>query len=362
MGVSTGLRPGFSPSYDLAQLLGGEGKFKSAMMVGSLRYGATLVSEKLLVGFTWLQEGTHYPMHAHHAAEVYQVLCGTASWGLTQHHLAPVSPGEYLYHPPATPHTIHVPPDEALLAIYAWTGHTSGSFWFADPGLATKYLPCLATVQEEANQGNNTENTNNTENKNNTENTNNIEKQFDELAEDYEAVIRAWGYNMPEIVAARLEELVGSLAGLEVVDVCCGSGLVAEALRARGVNHATGLDISANMLELAQQRGVYSSTIQADANDPLPVLDAECDIVVCVGGTKFLQPQTMDEWLRIVKKGGLVAFTHVADIADAWKKHEKEKEDLGQWERIWISDKLPYLPAVKITFWDYGKVHIYKKI
>merc|ERR1712080_437085 len=101
-------------------------------------------------------------------------------------------------------------------------------------------------------------------------------------------------------------------------------------------------------------------TIQADANDPLPVLDAECDIVVC-GGHQVLATSNNG---RVAKnrEEGRPSRIHPRSGHCRWKKHEKEKEDLGQWERIWISDKLPYLPAVKITFWDYGKVHIYKKI
>ena len=46
---------------DLDALLGGPGRFKSAMMVGLERYGASFISDELLVGLTWLAPGTFYP-------------------------------------------------------------------------------------------------------------------------------------------------------------------------------------------------------------------------------------------------------------------------------------------------------------
>ena len=32
------------------------------------------------------------------------------------------SPGDFIYHAPCLPHSIHVPLTEPLLTIYAWTG------------------------------------------------------------------------------------------------------------------------------------------------------------------------------------------------------------------------------------------------
>ena len=81
-----------------------------------------------------------------------------------------------------------------------------------------------------------------------------------------------------------------------------------------------------------------------------------------MGSTRFLQPSAMDEWLRIVKKGGLVAFTHIKHVVNQWQEHEKEKVEGRRWEKVWVSDNLPYLPGVRKPFWDYGKVHIYKKL
>ena len=96
----------------------------------------------------------------------------------------------------------------------------------------------------------------------------------------YEAVMRGWGYNLPEIVADKLRRLLGCLAGLRVLDLACGDGMVGAALRAMGADHITGMDISAKMLSRAAATGVYNTTTLVDIRKPLPSCDNWWDIVV----------------------------------------------------------------------------------
>lgn len=54
-----------------------------------------------------------------------------------------------------------------------------------------------------------------------------------------------------------------------VLDVGAGTGLVGEALAARGVGPIDGIDISPEMLAVARSKGVYRDLIEADLTEPL---------------------------------------------------------------------------------------------
>ena len=155
-------------------MLGGDDKFKSAMIVGSDLYGAQYLSDKLLVGLTWLAPGTQYPPHAHHAQEVYHVLIGSAAWGPTKDILEEKKPGTYIFHPSAMPHAIHVPKEDPLLAIYAWTGQIGGKFWFGDLECGKRFAGDVNNVDDPM-------------------------EYYNDMADSYEEVVRGWGYNMPEV-------------------------------------------------------------------------------------------------------------------------------------------------------------------
>ena len=156
-------------------MLGGEDKFKSAIIVGSAQYGAQFLSDKLLVGLTWLAPGTQYPTHAQHAHEVYHIRIGSAAWGPTHDTLEQKKPGSFIFHRSAMPHTIHVPESEPLLAIYAWTGQIGGKFWFGDSESGKKFAGGIINRVGDPRE------------------------YYDDLAGSYEEVVRGWGYNMPEV-------------------------------------------------------------------------------------------------------------------------------------------------------------------
>ena len=174
--LSSKLRPSYSAknSPSLSSLLGGNDRFKSAMIVGSAEYGAQYLSDKLLIGLTWLAAGTNYPPHAHHAQEVYHILQGPASWGPTKTSMEQKLPGEFLFHPSAQPHMISVQENEDLLAIYAWTGHINGKFWFGDLECGEKFAGDINSIGDPR-------------------------TYYENMALEYEEVVRGWGYNMPEV-------------------------------------------------------------------------------------------------------------------------------------------------------------------
>jgi len=304
----------------LEQLLGGADRFKSAMLVGTPDLGAQYHSDTLYVGLTWLAPGLRYPPHAHDANELYQVLSGEASWGPTASHMAVKTPGEFIHHPPCLPHSIHVPLTEPLLTIYAWTGQLNGRFWFGDTLCGEKFSKELKNVEDP--------------------------RQFyNEMAENYEEVVRGWGYNMPEMVAEKIAELVQSPKDTRVLDLGCGDGMVGRALRDRGFVTIHGMDLSPGMLAKAEARGIYSSLKEVDLLATLPLEDNAFPALTCVGTSTYLKPSVLKEWLRVTTVGAIIAFTHKTLVLDTWEKEQKELENQGLWKLVYRSPPLYYLPS-----------------
>lgn len=104
-----------------------------------------------------------------------------------------------------------------------------------------------------------------------------------------------------------------------VLDLGCGTGLTAGALKARMDVEIDGLDFSEEMLGRASGKGIYRRLIRADATKPLPVPDESYGGVVSSGlfthghvGAEALQPV-----LAATRTGGLLAFTIYATI---WRR------------------------------------------
>jgi SAM-dependent methyltransferase len=123
-------------------------------------------------------------------------------------------------------------------------------------------------------------------------------------------------------------EFVGALLdaaqvgpGMHVLDLCCGSGLVALAAARRGAP-ASGLDFSPKMLELARAAGTSLCFFEGDA-EQMPFGDAEYQAVVSNFGIHHVpRPRrAAAEAFRVLRPGGWFAVTTWAVPAEniAWK-------------------------------------------
>lgn len=113
--------------------------------------------------------------------------------------------------------------------------------------------------------------------------------------------------------AARLVEHAGITAGVRVLDVACGTGVVAvTAARQRAA--VTGLDLTPELLAEARENArIASVTIDWHEGDAeqLPFPDASFDVVVSQFGHIFApRPDVVTrEMLRVLKPGGTIAFS-----------------------------------------------------
>jgi len=192
------------------------------------------------------------------------------------------------------------------------------------------------------------------------------EKYYNNMADNYEETVRDWGYNMPQVVANTLERFLlddgVDVPSVKVLDLGCGDGLVGVELYKRSITKITGADISANMLAKANQRGVYSAILKRDLNEPLSLPEDRWDVITCVGTTTYLNPEILADWLKAVRVGGLIVFTTKKSFVEVWEKQSVELQESGKWEKVWISDPLPYLPNLRSFELEFAKIYVYRKI
>ncbi|GAA2058272.1 class I SAM-dependent methyltransferase [Williamsia deligens] len=111
-----------------------------------------------------------------------------------------------------------------------------------------------------------------------------------------------------EELVARAEDL-RPLAGLDVVDLACGTGSVARSAVRRGAR-VTGVDLTAELIEIARNSSPDAiGWLVADATDTgLP--DESADVVLSNMGIIFTAADpVLTEITRVLRSGGLLGFT-----------------------------------------------------
>jgi ubiquinone/menaquinone biosynthesis C-methylase UbiE len=136
-----------------------------------------------------------------------------------------------------------------------------------------------------------------------------LEAGAPELYERYlvPAIARLW--------AADLVERAAPKPGERVLDVACGTGIVARfAAATMATGHIVGLDINEGMLAVARSRsggpGPHIEWREASALD-LPFPDDSFDLILCQLGLQFFpdQPRALREMIRVLVPNGRLALS-----------------------------------------------------
>jgi SAM-dependent methyltransferase len=159
----------------------------------------------------------------------------------------------------------------------------------------------------------------------------------------------AWGvWQIPE---ADLHVL-GEVAGRDILELGCGAAQWSIAL-ARAGARPVGLDLSDRQLEHARRlmaaAGVSFPLIHASA-EAVPLPDAGFDIVFCDhGAMTFADPYlTVPEAARLLRPGGLFAFSHGSAIldlcwpADAERAGDRLVNDYFGLHRLTFPDEISF--------------------
>ena len=140
-----------------------------------------------------------------------------------------------------------------------------------------------------------------------------------EALEKFKAAQKAgWAHFAPlqtftTIPAGRLVEHAGIRSGMRVLDVACGTGVVAVTAARMGAR-VTGLDLTPELLEVARTNGRTAAVdIEWHEGDveQLPFADGTFDAVLSQFGHMFApRPEVaIAQMLRVLKPGGTIAFS-----------------------------------------------------
>jgi len=138
----------------------------------------------------------------------------------------------------------------------------------------------------------------------------------------------ATGYDKPAVRffrlgADHLVKFAGIKAGQSVLDIATGTGAAAiAAAHEVGVNGSVvGIDLARDMLRQAERNvnaaGLTNVDVREGDAEQLPFEDGTFDAVICASAIYFLPDMTagLREWKRVVKPGGVVAFSGYGDSA-----------------------------------------------
>lgn len=150
-------------------------------------------------------------------------------------------------------------------------------------------------------------------------------------------------YDRPSVL-----ELCGDVAGMRVLDACCGPGLYSAALVERGAQ-VLAFDASGPMVDLARRRlGAAAEVAQLVLGEALPFDDYTFDLVVCALAIHYVDDRAaaLSELHRVLRRGGAAVVSTQHPTADWLRKGgsyfdvvvetDVWRRDEGEWElRYW---------------------------
>nr|XP_040036772.1 LOW QUALITY PROTEIN: methyltransferase-like protein 27 [Gasterosteus aculeatus aculeatus] len=196
---------------------------------------------------------------------------------------------------------------------------------------------------------------------------------YNSWAESYDQDVAVLDYRAPSLAANIISSHFSSDREAAVVlDVACGTGLVARQMKSHGFGHFVGIDGSEAMLMMARDSGLYQDLKQAMlGEEPLPVQKDLFDVVVIVGALSIGQVSVgvIRELCKSTKPGGHVCMTTRSnrdnvDYKASLERELKQMEDEGLWTCLEVAEVEEWERAVSEDEEGYisGAVYLYKKL
>ncbi|XP_063299690.1 methyltransferase-like protein 27 isoform X2 [Pelobates fuscus] len=159
---------------------------------------------------------------------------------------------------------------------------------------------------------------------------------YDRWAQEYEEDVSVLEYNAPRLAAAVLAS--GCISNREsklVLDVACGTGLVAQELLRCGFRLFHGLDGSSRMMEMAQTKKLYQELKQCMlGQEPLPSTSGGLLCLTTRSNTSNLQYKAeLEHELAALQSLGLCDCITTQNI-EKWEKATSKQEVQGESDYI----------------------------
>ncbi|XP_047462667.1 methyltransferase-like protein 27 isoform X2 [Mugil cephalus] len=196
---------------------------------------------------------------------------------------------------------------------------------------------------------------------------------YNSWAENYDQDVAVLEYRAPSLAANCISSYFsGEREAAIVLDVACGTGLVAKQMKKHGFQHFVGVDGSQAMLEIAKGTALYQDLKQSLlGEDLLPVQwEGSFDVVVIVGALSVGQVPVgvVRDLCKSTKPGGYVCMTTRSNLDNQGYKAALEcelrkMEEEGLWTCVQVTEVEEWERAVAEQEDGYisGAVYLYRK-
>ncbi|XP_068600364.1 methyltransferase-like protein 27 [Brachionichthys hirsutus] len=195
---------------------------------------------------------------------------------------------------------------------------------------------------------------------------------YNSWANNYDTDMASAEYRPPLHAAKSINtHFSGDREAAVVLDVACGTGLLAKELKTKGFRHFVGIDGSKGMLELAKQTGLYRDLKQCLlGEDPLPVQWGVFDVVAIVGAliVGHVPVSVVREFCNFVKPGGYMCMTarnaqDSSDVKSALEHELKQMVEEGLITCVAVTEEKEWLKLSSGEGHgdDSGVVYLYRK-
>lgn len=134
-----------------------------------------------------------------------------------------------------------------------------------------------------------------------------VRRLYADWAASYDDEIAEAGYATPARVAAALRA-AGADPGEPILDFGCGTGISGAALKSAGFRVIDGLDVTPEMLALAEATGLYRRLATIGAQEAPPAVYATIAAIGVIGpGAAPLA--VLDRLVAALPEGGLLGFS-----------------------------------------------------
>ena len=140
--------------------------------------------------------------------------------------------------------------------------------------------------------------------------TNDSRALYASWAATYDKEVQKNGYVTPKRIANALKDVVTNQSDF-ILDYGCGTGLSGYALQAVGFENIDGLDVSQEMVRLAEKKSIYRNLKVFDPSTEIPVDSNQYKIITAIGviGAGAAPLQVFDSLFALLPQNGLLAFS-----------------------------------------------------
>ena len=190
--------------------------------------------------------------------------------------------------------------------------------------------------------------------------TNDSRELYASWASTYDNEVQKNGYVTPERVAKALKDIVTNQSEV-ILDYGCGTGLSGFALQAVGFTNIDGLDVSQEMIILAEKKSIYKKLTVFDPSTKIPVHADQYKIITAIGviGAGAAPLEVFDNLFSLLPPSGLFAFSFNDHTLSDPNYEEKVNQCLSSGQAIILQKSYGnHLPKANLK----SNIYILKKL